>query len=210
MRCSSQLASPDCSCGVSRLPHNDDNIAAFIWQCQPVKDRIAYNMDNTDHILSTLNRHRVDYLVIGGFNFLLRHSPVLTYDIDVWIEDSADNRQRCEKALAELQAEWGMSDEDWGPVAARRTGWLEMQSVFCMTSANGAIDVFRSVEGMENWAVCRARAAAGQTASGIAFWGLSDADMLGCQLALPEGQRNQSRIRYLEDVLRKANDEHAT
>ena len=166
-------------------------------------------MEHTDRILSTLNRHRVDYLVIGGFNFLLRHTPVLTYDVDVWIEDSPDNRHRCEAALAELQAEWGISDEDWGPVAAKRAGWLDGRSVFCLTSPNGAIDVFRFVQGMDDWAACRARAAAGQTASGVAFWGLSDADMLRCQLALPEGQRNQARISFLKDVLRKASDERS-
>lgn len=164
-------------------------------------------MEHSDQVLSTLNGHQVDYLVIGGFNFLLRHAPVLTYDIDVWIEDSTENRRRCEAALVELQAEWGMSDDDWGPVAAKRAGWLGGRSVYCLNSPNGAIDVFRFVEGMDDWAVCRSRAAAGQTGSGVAFWGLSDADMLGCQLALPEGQRNQSRISYLEDVLRRAGDE---
>ena len=86
---------------------------------------------NTDHILTTLNQHRLDYLLIGGVNFLLRHAPVLTYDIDVWIDDTADNRRRGEAALVELKAEWGMSDEDWGPVAAKRQGWLDNRTVCC-------------------------------------------------------------------------------
>ena len=43
-------------------------------------------IENIDHILATLGRHQVDYLLIGGVNFLLRHAPVLTYDVDVWIE----------------------------------------------------------------------------------------------------------------------------
>ena len=46
---------------------------------------------NVDHVFQTLNHHEVAYLVIGGMNFLLRHVPLLTYDIDVWIEDSAEN-----------------------------------------------------------------------------------------------------------------------
>jgi hypothetical protein len=37
---------------------------------------------NIDHILQTFNTCEVDYLLIGGMNFLLRHEPVLTYDID--------------------------------------------------------------------------------------------------------------------------------
>jgi hypothetical protein len=162
---------------------------------------------NTDHILATLNRHQVDYLLIGGVNFLLRHAPVLTYDLDVWVEDSEDNRRCCEAALAELQAEWGRSDEDWGPVAAKRAGWLDSQAVFCLTSPHGAIDVFRSLQGMDAWAACRARAASERSPSGVAYEGLSDADMIRCQLALPEGERNRSRIEYLENVSREARDE---
>ena len=160
-------------------------------------------MGNNDRILATLNRHRVNYLVIGGVNFLLRHAPALTYDIDVWIEDSDQNRRRCEAALAELQAEWGASDEDWGPVAAKRAGWLDGRSVFCLNSPHGAINVFRQVKGLDAWEDCRRRAVAEQTATGVEYDGLSDADMLRCQLALPEGQRNQSRIDYLQNVLRK-------
>ena len=79
---------------------------------------------NVDHILGTLNGHHVAYILIGGMNFLLRHAPVLTYDVDLWIEDTPENRDRCERALGELQAEWGASDRDWGPVAAKAEGWL--------------------------------------------------------------------------------------
>lgn len=62
---------------------------------------------------------------------------------------------------------------------------------------------------MESWATCRRRAEAGRTASGTAFWGLSDADMLGCQIALPEGERNEARVRYLQDAMRKGRDDRS-
>jgi hypothetical protein len=161
---------------------------------------------NTDHVLATLNRHGVNYLLIGGANFLLRHSPILTYDIDVWIEDAAENRRRCEAALAELRAEWGESDDDWGPVTAKKQGWLDRRSVCCLTSPFGAIDVFRSVAGLNSWSQRRGRANADATAGGISFLGLSDHDMLACQLALPEGQRNEARIQYLQGVLQRSKD----
>jgi hypothetical protein len=157
---------------------------------------------NTDHVLGTLNRHGVDYLLIGGVNFLLRHAPVLTYDLDVWIDDVANNRHRCEAALAELQAEWGVTEDDWGPVKSKQPGWLDCRSVVCLTSPHGAIDVFRSVLGLDSWAVCRSRAEECKTGSNTPFSGLSDTDMLACQLALPEGQRNEERIRYLQNLQR--------
>ena len=164
-------------------------------------------IENIDHILATLGRYQVDYLLIGGVNFLLRHAPVLTYDVDVWIEDTLDNRRRCEAALIELQAEWGRSDHDWGPVATKPEGWLEWQSVFCLTGPYGAMDIFRSVLGLDPWSACRGRAEVGRTASGTVFLGLSDADMLRCQLALPEGTRNEARVRYFQDSLGKGHDD---
>jgi hypothetical protein len=60
---------------------------------------------NVDQILAALNQHDVRYLLIGGMNFMIRHQPILTYDLDVWIDDSHQNRACCEAALSELGAE---------------------------------------------------------------------------------------------------------
>jgi hypothetical protein len=53
---------------------------------------------DVDHFLATLNRRDVSYLLIGGVNFLLRHEPVSTYDIDIWIDDTPEDRSECETA----------------------------------------------------------------------------------------------------------------
>jgi hypothetical protein len=37
---------------------------------------------NVDEILGELGAAGVDYLLIGGMNFLLRHEPELTFDVD--------------------------------------------------------------------------------------------------------------------------------
>ena len=97
-------------------------------------------------------------MLVGGMNFMMRHAPVLTFDIDIWIEDAAANLERCERALVELNAAWGNTEADWGPVAQRAPGWLKAQSVFCLTSSHGAIDVFREVRGLDHWQACWARA----------------------------------------------------
>jgi hypothetical protein len=157
---------------------------------------------NVDRILETFNRHQVNYLLIGGMNFLLRHKPVLTYDVDLWVEDGEENLRRCEAALAALEAEWGRSDADWGKVAHRASGWLGTQPVFCLTSPHGAIDIFREVRGLTNWREARARALYERTTSGIPYWGLADEDMLRCQQVLDEPQRNRDRIATLQEALR--------
>ena len=160
---------------------------------------------DVDHILATMNACQVEYLLIGGMNFLLRHEPVLTFDVDLWINDQEANRRCCELAMATLEAEWGESDTDWAKVAERGPGWLDRQPVFCLNSPSGAIDVFRSVTGLPDWAVSRSRASRDTTASGTAYWGLSDEDMLRCQLALEEPYRKPHRIATLERVLQERN-----
>jgi len=157
---------------------------------------------NVDHILQTANTHGVDYLLIGGMNFLLRHSPILTFDVDLWIEDSQDNRARCEAFLAALSCEWGAGNDDWGPVRNRQAGWLLRQSIYCLTSPHGAIDIFRQVCGLSSWQECRQRAVNEATANGVSYFGLADQDMLLCQLALAESERKSDRIATLEKVLR--------
>ncbi|HMP76278.1 MAG TPA: hypothetical protein PKE12_08285 [Kiritimatiellia bacterium] len=57
---------------------------------------------DVDAIFDAFNSREVEYILIGGMNFLLRHQPVLTFDVDVWIHDTAENRTRCEAALNAL------------------------------------------------------------------------------------------------------------
>lgn len=165
--------------------------------------RYAHNM-NVDQILETMNAHGVAYLLIGGMNFLLRHEPVLTYDVDLWIQDTADNRRRCSHALAALEGAWGPTEAEWKPVAQLPDGWLERQSMFALTTAHGALDVFRSLPGLDDWTAAFQAAYVGRTAGGAAFHGLSDADMLRCQEALDESDRKPERIRSLRRALGSA------
>lgn len=134
-------------------------------------------------------RHEVEFLLIGGMNFLLRHEPVLTFDIDVWINDTQMNLDRCELAMADLDASWGATEESRRPVK-EQTGWTRRQAVFCLTSPHASVDVFRAVAGLDSWAECKRRAYQGEIQSGVTFFGLSDVDMLACQLVLPPGTQS--------------------
>ena len=158
---------------------------------------------NVDRILETMNGHQVDYLLIGGMNFLLRHLPVLTFDVDLWIADTPENLRRTESALADLNAEWGPSDSEWRPVAQLPAGWLERQTVFCLTSPHGPIDIFRAVRGLPDRHAAAQRAISSETAAGARYRGLSDEDMLACQLALDEHERKPERVRFLSGILRR-------
>src|SRR5579862_4408547 len=95
-----------------------------------------------DQILQIFNDSGVNYILIGGVNFLLHHQPIATFDIDFWIEDSDENRARCHAALVELGASWGPDDQTWRDVGGLPTNWLTWQGVFCLTSLHGSIDLF--------------------------------------------------------------------
>ncbi len=155
---------------------------------------------NVDRILDVFNRHSVDYLLVGGMNYLLRHEPILTYDVDIWVDDRPDNLTRCAGALVALDAAWGRTESDWKPVKNLPAGWLGTQTVFCLTSPHGSIDVFRNLVGLRSWADSKRSAVAGKTSSGTPYVGISDLDMLCCQLALDEKDRKQDRIRRLRAV----------
>jgi hypothetical protein len=159
---------------------------------------------NVDRILETLNRHEVAYLLIGGMNFLLRHKPVLTFDVDVWIDDTVENRVKCETALAALDAQWGASDDDWKLVSQRPSGWLDRQALFCLHSPHGALDVFRRVAGLGAWEISAGVARHEQTPGGVSYLGLSDEDMLRCQYALEPETRRPDRITTLEAAIHDA------
>jgi hypothetical protein len=160
---------------------------------------------DVDHILQTLASQKVDYILIGGMNFLLNHRPELTFDVDLWIEDSESNLARINSALRELGAEWGRTETQWRPVSTD-SRWLKQQSVFCVTSPFGAVDIFREVRGLEGqYAECKGRALQRTTGTGVAYTSLSDRDMLACQLALPEAERKPGRV---ETLLRAIGGKH--
>ena len=79
-----------------------------------------------------MNRHGVRFLLIGGMNFMLRHEPVLTFDIDLWIEDTEANRRNCETAIVELETTWGPTDDTWQPVV------VVVEPAYCLRSCMSA------------------------------------------------------------------------
>lgn len=156
---------------------------------------------NVDHILETLNEAGVDYLLIGGMNFVLNHRPELTFDVDVWVRDEDNNLGRLNQALRNLEASWGASETTWNPVP-ENPAWLKTQSLFCLTSSSGALDIFRQVLGLDNrLEECRKSAAAKTTGSGVPYLSLSDRHMLECQPALPSAEQKQARIQVLVEAI---------
>ena len=151
-------------------------------------------------IIAAMNLHDVSYLLVGGLNFFLLHKPVTTQDIDLLVDDTPSNRERCLKGLAELDAEWGRGDDDWGPVKDKTYDWISSQSVYCLLTPFGPLDIFRSIPGIPDYAQAFSRAVNLEIAPLISVKLLSAADLLACQMALPDTHRKHDRVAYLKGL----------
>lgn len=87
-----------------------------------------------------LNAHGVKYIMVGGLATRFHGYNRATDDLDIWIEDSLENRQRLRKAFAALQ---------YGDFASIET----MQFVPGWTSFYAAgveLDIVTELKGMED------------------------------------------------------------
>jgi len=152
-------------------------------------------------VFSVMNGHSVAFLLVGGLNYFFLHKPVTTQDIDLLIEDTPQNRSRCERALTELNGDWGRNDDDWGPVCAKQDGWLSNQGVFCLLTHCGPVDIFLSIPGIPNYHEAFLRSVELELDLTTSVRLISARDLLACQLAIPEVNRKSERVAFLRGIL---------
>jgi hypothetical protein len=93
-------------------------------------------------IIAVLNRHQVEYVVIGGFAAVLHGCPEQTFDLDILYADTAENRQRLLLALDEVDARWEQSLND---------EVLQRQPVFALNTKYGDFDIMTWIPGIEDY-----------------------------------------------------------
>ena len=57
-------------------------------------------------ILEQLNRHEVEYIVVGGVAAVIQGAPVTTFDLDTLVRVGEDNAERLSLVLDELDARY--------------------------------------------------------------------------------------------------------
>lgn len=67
---------------------------------------------DAEGIVAALNRHGVEYVVIGGYAALLHGSPTVTIDLDITPSPDPDNLDRLAAALRDLGAKLRASGVD--------------------------------------------------------------------------------------------------
>lgn len=97
-----------------------------------------------EHLVELLNRHRVEFLLIGGQAELLFGSPRVTYDIDVCYGRTPDNIRRLADALAQLHPRLRGAPPDLPFRADAAT--LSAGLNFTFDTTLGAIDFLGEVE----------------------------------------------------------------
>lgn len=67
-----------------------------------------------EDFLQLLNKHKVDYMVVGGYALALHGKPRHTGDLDIWIDISEKNAARLVKVIKEFgMGSLGLSKEDF-------------------------------------------------------------------------------------------------
>jgi hypothetical protein len=88
-----------------------------------------------------LHKNSVRYIMIGGFATNLHGYSRATNDIDIWLDDTVDNRKKLRKALQDQ----GSGDYDVIETMDFIPGWTDFQLNFGFK-----LDVLTSVKGLES------------------------------------------------------------
>jgi hypothetical protein len=92
-------------------------------------------------VIATLNRHGVEYILIGGLAATLHGSTLRTGDIDICPARSKENLQRLAKALVELQAKIRTESVTGGLAFSCEAEFLAQVSLLNLETSAGDVDV---------------------------------------------------------------------
>jgi len=97
-----------------------------------------YLTQDYQDIIELFNKHKVRYLIVGAYAMAKVGYSRSTYDIDLWIEKTAENAQNIYKAL----------DEFGVPFAIEPDIFLEPNSVLQIGIEPNRIDILTDIDGL--------------------------------------------------------------
>jgi predicted nucleotidyltransferase len=107
-------------------------------------------------LLEALDRHGVDFVVIGGLAGLAQGSSYPTYDLDVAYARDPGNLRRLAKALEEIGVTLRGAPEDLPFVLDEQT--LANGANFTFATAYGSFDILGDVAGIKSYEQLRSNA----------------------------------------------------
>ena len=115
--------------------------------------------------LSSLNRHAVDYLVIGGYAVIFHVYVRTTADIDIWIDVNPDNAKRVEAAIR---------DAGFNPAWLKAELFLRRGGVFRIGVEPLRLEIVTRIDGVEFTPCHAARLETELDGLRVPFLGLND------------------------------------
>jgi hypothetical protein len=109
-------------------------------------------------ILRVLERHGVDYVLIGGLAASLYGSPHVTTDVDITPARERKNLERLSAALEEMDARIRAEDEPDGLPFDRSPEMLSNTSILNLTTRHGDLDLAFVPTGTRGYEDLRRRA----------------------------------------------------
>jgi hypothetical protein len=142
-------------------------------------------------LLSTLARHRVRYLVIGGYAVMRYAEPRYTKDLDLWIATDPLNATAIFTALREFGAPLlNLSEKDF----------MEPGYFYQMGRPPLRVDIMMSIPGLEFESAWRNREEVSIDELSVPF--ISKQDLIGAKLASgrPEDLLDVERLRQTDTL----------
>lgn len=112
---------------------------------------------NPSRILEVLNRHGVDFVVIGGIAVLAHGNPRATFDLDLVASHAGQNLRRLAAALDELDAELAGVDAHLLDVDPTNPDDLANGANWTMHTDAGKLDFLSEVPGGRSYEEIRQR-----------------------------------------------------
>src|SRR5262245_32975253 len=121
--------------------------------CAPMPDDSSHPLRR---VVETLQRHGVEFLIIGGPAELMMGSPRVTSDTDLCSRRTRENVERLSRALSELQVSLRDAPAGLPFKADAKTLWAGLN--FTLESSAGPLDLLGEVEPLGGYDVLAPRA----------------------------------------------------
>ena len=129
------------------------------------------NSDFND-LLKLMDQFQVRFLVVGGYAVIRHTEPRFTKDLDLWIEATAENAERCFRALASF----GAPLAGLGPLDFTQQGYIYQMGV-----PPFRVDILMSLRGLSFEQAWQRRDV--ETVDGVSIPFLSKDDLIESKLA---------------------------
>ena len=152
-------------------------------------------------ILELLNKHEVEFIVVGGVAAVIQGAPVTTFDLDALVRVSEENADRLIRALADLDARYR---EHRSRLSPTKEDILAGGHLLLLTRA-GPLDVLGFIGDKERYEDLLDRSS--QVAMTVGKFLVLDLEELVRQKKGSSRAKDRAMLELLEEVLRQRQQE---